>query len=297
LIKESTMPSLDRLHARLFLLRATEPPALAVCDYAAVHGPVDTIVRIRSGTAPEAVLGEITRPDARIDDDLRALDNGTARLVTPEDDDWPVGRLTCLSRRGAPLALWVRGTGSLAELTSPAVTITGARASSEYGNTIAVDIAYELARTGVTIVSGGSLGIDEAAHRGALASGRTIVVLPSGVDRTHPHQHAGLYQAIIDQGGLLVSEYPIGTPPTRVRFHARCRLLAALTSATVIVEAVRRSNTLTAAQAAHDLGRRVYGVPGPIHAVTSQGVHDLLHTGTAAVISSVADINYQDGLR
>ncbi|GLZ30846.1 hypothetical protein Lesp02_30350 [Lentzea sp. NBRC 105346] len=293
------MPSRDELHARLFLLRAAEPPAPAIHQYVAVHGPVDAVAQIRHGTAPATVRSEITRPEARIDDDLRALDDGTARLLTPENDEWPFGRLTSLATgHGAPLALWIRGSGSLAELTSPAVTVTGARASSAYGNTVAGDMSCELARAEVTVVSGGGLGVDEAAHRGALAGqGRTIVVLANGVDLTYPHQHARLYQTVIDQGGLLVSEYPIGAPPTRVRFHARCRLLAALSTATVIVEAGQRSGALTVAQAANELGRRVYGVPGPIHSATSKGVHELLRTGAAIVASSVEHINYQEGVR
>jgi DNA processing protein len=291
------MPSHDELHARLLLLHAAEPPAPATHHYVAVHGPVDAVAQIRHGTAPAAVLNEITRPEARIDDDLRALDSGTARLLTPEHDNWPLGRLTGLASLGVPLALWVRGSGSLAELTNLAVTVTGARASTEHGNTVAGDVSYELARAGVTVLSGGSLGVDEAAHRGALAAnGRTIVVLANGVDLTHPHQHARLYQAVIEQGGLLVSEYPIGTPPTRIR-HARCRLLAALAAATLIVEAGQRSGALAVARAAGELGRRVYGVPGPIHSVTSKGVNELLRTGAAAVASSVEHINYQEGVR
>jgi len=292
------MPSRAELHARLFLLRAAEPPAPAIHQYGAVHGPVDAVAQIRHGTAPAAVLNEVTRPDARIDDDLWAIDNGTARLLTPEDDDWPLGRLTSLAGHGAPLALWVRGSGVLTELTSLAVTVTGARASTEYGNRVAGDISDELARAGVTVVSGGSLGADEAAHRGALAAdGRTIVVLANGVDRAHPRQHARLYQAVIDQGGLLISEYPIGTPPARIRFHARCRLLAALAAATVIVEAGQRSGALTVARAAGELGRRVYRVPGPIHSAASKGVNELLRTGAATVASSVEHITYRDGVR
>ncbi|SEP50578.1 DNA-processing protein DprA [Amycolatopsis saalfeldensis] len=292
------MPSHDELRARLFLLHAAEPPAAAIHHFVAVHGPVDAVAQIRHGTAPAAVLSEITRPEARIDDDLRALDSGTAHLLTPEGDDWPLGRLTGLARLGVPLALWVRGSGSLAELTSLAVTVTGARASSAYGNTVAADLSYELAHVGVTVVSGGGLGVDEEAHRGALAAdGRTIVVLANGVDLAHPHQHARLYQTVIEQGGLLVSEYPIGTPPARIRFHARCRLLAALSAATVITEAGQRSGALTVARAAGELGRRVYGVPGPIHSAPSKGVNELLRTGAATVANSVEHINYQEGLR
>lgn len=292
------MPSHDELHARLFLLRAAEPPAPAIHHYVAVHGPVDAVAQIRHGTAPAAVLNEITRLDARIDDDVRAFDSGTARLLTPEDSDWPLGRLTGLASLGVPLALWVRGSGSLAELTNLAVTVTGARASTDYGNTVAGDVSYELALAGVTVLSGGSLGVDDVAHRGALAAnGRTIVVLANGVDRTHPHQHAQLYQEVIEQGGLLVSEYPTGTRPTRIRFHARCRLLAALTAATLIVEAGQRSSALAVARAAGELGRRVYGVPGPSHSATSAGVNELLRTGAATMASSVEHINYQEGVR
>ncbi|MGY6655361.1 DNA-processing protein DprA [Amycolatopsis sp. TRM77291] len=176
-------------------------------------------------------------------------------------------------------------------------TATGANRSSS-GIPFSRKGSTDAARAGVTVLSGGSLGVDEAAHRGALATdGRTIVVLANGVDRTHPHQHARLYQAVIEQGGLLVSEYPIGTRPTRIRFHARCRLLAALAAATLIVEAGQRSSSLAVARAAGELGRRVYGVPGPIHSVTSTGVNELLRTGAATVASSVEHINYQEGVR
>ncbi|NUT49510.1 MAG: DNA processing protein DprA, partial [Saccharothrix sp.] len=162
----------------MFLLRAAEPPALAVYEYVAAHGPVDAVATIRNGTAPSAVLGEITRPDARIDDDLRALDDGTARLLTPEDDEWPIDQLSSLgARHGVPLALWVRGSGSLTDLTRSAVTVTGARASTEYGDAVARDLSRDLVHAETTVVSGGGLGVDEAAHRAALAArGRTIVV-------------------------------------------------------------------------------------------------------------------------
>ena len=284
------MPPPDELRARLFLLRAAEPPAPTTHRHIADHGPLEAAEHIRNGTAPAAVLSEITRRDAWIDDDLRALDDGTTSLITPEDDEWPFGRLASLAD-GAPIALWVRGSGSLTELTSRAVTVTGARAASPYGNTVAGDFGYELARAAVTVVSGGGLGVDESAHRGALAAdGKTIVVFANGVDQTHPHRHAWLYQSVLDQGGLLVSEYSIGTLPTRVRVHARCRLLAALSAATVIAEAGHRSGALAVARVANDLDRPVYGVPGPIYSETSKGVNELLRTGAAEVASTVEHI-------
>jgi DNA processing protein len=118
----------------------------------------------------------------------------------------------------------------------------------------------------VTVASGGSAGIDESAHRTALTGdGRTVVVLPCGIGQTYPREHARLYDDVIERGGLLISEYPIGALAVQARLAARCRLLAALATATVIVEAGQRSLALATAQAPNALGRRVYGVPGSIH--------------------------------
>lgn len=292
------MSSPDVLRARLFLSRAVEPPAPAVHQFVAVHGPVEAVARIRHGTAPAAVLAEISGRDAEIEEDLRAIDNGVARLLVPEDDDWPIGRLFTLVGHGVPLALWLRGNASLTRLIDTAVTITGSRASSAYGNTIAAHFGGGVADAGAVVVSGGGLGVDESAHCGALAAdGQTVVILPCGVDRTYPRQNARLYARAVDQGGLLVSEYPIGAVPTRTRFHARCRLLAALTAVTVIVEAGRRSGALAVAGVAKGLGKRVYGVPGPIHSAASTGVNELLRIGAATMATSVEHIHYQEGLR
>jgi DNA processing protein len=294
------MPSLDLLRARLFLLRAAEPPAPVIHHYVAVHGPVDTVAHIQRGIAPRAVLAEITRRDPQIEDDLRALDKGTARLLTPEDPEWPAGRLDALNRPGssAPLGLWVRGQAPLDELLRTAVTITGARAATDYGRYVATDFSYQLAQADVTVVAGGGYGVESSAHTGALgAAGRTIAVLACGVDIAYPVGNATLFDQITTSGGLLVSEYPIGTRPSRERFVARARLLAGLSSATVVVEAGRRSGALAVARLADELHRRVYGVPGPITSPTSAGVHDLLRSRTAVVATSADEIDYQEGLR
>jgi DNA processing protein len=293
--KELTMTITDELRARLFLLRVAEPPAPTVYDYVVVHGPIEAAARIRAGTAPPGVLAEVTRPEAGIEHDLEAIGNGHARLLTSEDDDWPLGRLSTMGSLGAPLALWVRGDASLSELTGTAVAVTGTRMASGYGSTVAADFSYDLARAGVTVVGGGSTGIDESAHRAAITGeGRTVVVLPCGVDQTYPREHARLYDTVIERGGLLISEYPTGALAVQARLAARCRLLAALTSATVIVEAGQSSST---ARAANALGRRVYGVPGSIHSTSSKGVNELLRTGAASAVTSVEHINYQEGLR
>lgn len=286
------MPSQAELHARLFLLGAAEPPAPNVHCYVTDVGPVDAAERIRQGVAPAAVLNEIARPDAVINEDLRVLDAGAARLLTPEDDEWPIVRLSGLAGHGTPLALWTRGNANLTDLTRSAVTITGTRSSTPYGDTVATDLGYELACGGTTVISGGGFGIDAAALRGALtANGAAIVVLGTGIDQTHPRSHARLYQSVLDQGGLLVSEYPIGTRPARTRFHSRCRLLAAFSSATLIVEAGLRSGALTVARVSRELGRPVYGVPGSIRSAASTGVNELLRTRAAEVATAACHIS------
>lgn len=294
------MSTNEELHACLYLSRAVEPPAPAVYDYVAVHGPIDTLAAIRVGSAPPAVLAEVTRPDTEITDDLRAIDQGLARLITPSDADWPTGRLSGLTRvdSGAPLCLWVRGHASLADLTGTAVTVTGSRAATTYGQQIATDVGFHLARHGVTVVAGGSYGVESSSHSGVLAAdGPIVVVLPCGVDIAHPHSHEPLFRQIVANGGLLVSEYPTGAQPSRRRFAARARLLAALSTATVVVEAGRRSGALTVARWAGELHRRLYGVPGPVTSANSVGVHELLRTGAATLITSADQIDYREGLR
>lgn len=192
----------------------------------------------------------------------------------------------------------MRGDASLTELTGTAVAVTGTRWASGYGNTVAAEFGYDLARAGVTIVGGGSAGVDESAYRAALAGeGRTVIVLPCGVDHTCPREHARLYDDAIERGGRLISEYPIGALAVQARLAARCRLIAAPAAATVIVEAGQRSFALATARAANALDRRVYGVPGSIYSTSSTGVNELIRTGAATAATSAKHINYQEGLR
>lgn len=283
----------DALRARVFLLRAAEAPAPAVHAFVTADSPIDAVERIRTGAAPPPVLSEITRANPDLGSDLDLIDSGTARLVTPEDDDWPHGLLDALSEHGlgGVLGLWIRGNASLSEIAETSVSIVGTQAASTYGEHVATDIARDLAHRGVTIVSSGSYGIDGRANgAAAIGNGRSVVVLACGVDVTHPMGHADLLDAIVDQGGVLVSEYPPGTARQRRRFHARCRLIAGLGAATVVVEAGVRSSALTVAATAHQLGRRVYRVPGPITSAASAGVLNLLRTGVATPIGSAAHI-------
>ncbi|HEX9337734.1 MAG TPA: DNA-processing protein DprA [Pseudonocardiaceae bacterium] len=283
----------DYLRARAYLLRATEPPAPATHAFVVAHGAVEAVARLRTGTAPAAVLAEMRTPvpdlDPDVESDVAAIESGRARLVTPETDQWPTGLLRASSAhgRGVPLGLWMRGTGSLAQVTHRAVSVVGARAATSYGEHVAADFGDSLARAGVTVITSGAYGADSAALRGALGVGPVVAVLGHGVDVTYPLGHDHLFAEMIDRGGLLVSEYPFGMSPTRTRLAARGRIIAALGAATVVIEAGQRSTALSTARTARALGRRVFAVPGPITSSLSAGTNELLRTGEATALTTV----------
>lgn len=187
--------------------------------------------------------------------------------------------------------LWVRGASSfLSRPLRDFVTITGARASTSYGDHVARELAASVAADDRVVVAGGAYGIEGVAHQTALATGGdTIAVLANGVDRPYPAGHRDLLDRVAD--GVLVSEVPPGTVPTRHRFIARARLMAALSSATVLVEAGFRSGSLAVAHRASELGRGVGAVPGPVTSASSAGPHSLLQTGVAWLVADSADLS------
>ena len=209
-------------------------------------------------------------------------------LLVPGDLQWP----TPVDDLGdaAPLALWVIGDHTLARVVSSSVAVVGARAASAYGEHVTALIAGGLADAGRTVLSGGAFGIDAAAHRAALAAeGCTVAVLAGGLDRPYPVGNARLLSAVAG-AGTLVSEVPPGTAPTRPRFLLRNRLIAALSGATVVVEAAWRSGALNTAGHAAGLLRPVGAVPGPVTAVTSAGCHRLLREGKAVCVTDAEEV-------
>ncbi len=184
----------------------------------------------------------------------------------------------------APPALVCRGDpAGLARLAGgEAVTVVGARRATTYGREVARTLATELARAGFAVVSGLAWGIDGAAHEGALAGGFTAAVLGCGADVAYPRHHAGLYERVVARG-LVVSELPPGTSPWRWAFPARNRIMAALGSMTVVVEAAGRSGSLITSELASDLGREVGAVPGPVGSRMSAGTNQLLADGARLV--------------
>ena len=210
------------------------------------------------------------------------------RLLVPGDRAWP-HRVDDLGPH-APLCLWVRGEAARLGATGPAVAIVGARAATSYGDHVAVELAADLAASGVVIVSGGAYGIDGAAHRAALAAGgTTIALMAGGADRSYPVGHAALLDRITAHGAV-VSEVPCGSAPTKWRFLARNRVIAAMSDATVVVEAGWRSGSLNTAGHAAALGRPLGAVPGAITSATSAGSHRLMREFGATCITSADDV-------
>jgi DNA processing protein len=188
----------------------------------------------------------------------------------------------------APIALWTLG-AHVELLAAPQVAIVGSRNPTGGGRAIAAGLAEFLSACGIAVASGLAVGIDAAAHRGALrAPGGTIAVLGSGLDEIYPLENAPL-AAEIAATGLVVSEYAPGTPARRGHFPQRNRIIAGLTLGTLVVEATRRSGSLITARLARDYGREVFAVPGSIHNPLSRGCHALLRDG-AALVEEGADV-------
>jgi DNA processing protein len=171
----------------------------------------------------------------------------------------------------------------------PSIAVVGARDATAYGLAIARDLARGLAEAGIAVVSGLALGIDGAAHRGALdAGGTTFAVAGAGTDVVYPRQHRALHEAILERG-VVLSEHPPGTEPRKGHFPRRNRIISGLALGVVVVEATTRSGSLSTARHAVEQGREVFAVPGPVGALRSSGPHALLKGG-ARLVETVDDI-------
>ena len=214
----------------------------------------------------------------------QALEAHGVRLITMEDPAYPWHLAEIYD---PPLLLFVRG--KLLEKDERSIAIVGTRKASPYGIRMAEQLAEGAARKGITVVSGMALGIDTAAHRGALnAGGRTIAVLGCGVEQAYPRQNRDLMDAIIQQGCVL-SPFPLHSRIAPGNFPYRNRLISGLTLGTVVVEAPVRSGALITARQAAEQGREVFAVPGQVGMVNSGGPHLLIQEG-AKLVQSIDDI-------
>ncbi|AUG79878.1 DNA polymerase III subunit beta [Kitasatospora sp. MMS16-BH015] len=283
--------------ARASLCRLSEPGDSTIGRWLTRVNATTLIEAIRGQTVPgfldldgDRLAGYQARlPTLDPDRDLERVRLLGGRFIIPGDSEWP-SQLDDLGD-SRPIGLWVRGAGSLRLLALRSVAVVGARACTSYGAHVAGELAAQLAERGWVIASGAAYGIDAAAHRGALAvGGVTVGILACGVDVAYPPGNAELISRIAAQG-LLASELPPGEHPNRFRFVLRNRVIAALTRGTVVVEAAVRSGALSTARRARDLNRHTMGVAGPVTSELSAGVHHLIRSGEAVLVTDAAEIS------
>ena len=220
------------------------------------------------------------------------------RLLTLADTDYPS---SLMLTPDPPCLLYVMGQTQHLHLLSPAafkapmaVAVVGSRNPTPQGRINAHEFASSLAQAGLTVISGLALGVDTEAHRGALQGGsmanplRTVAVVGTGLDRVYPHQNHALALSIAAHG-LLMSEYPLNTPPITSNFPKRNRLIAGLSQGCLVVEAAARSGSLITAKQAIDMGKEVFAIPGSIHTTVAKGCHDLIKQG-AKLVDCAQDI-------
>jgi DNA processing protein len=288
----SSVPEAERL-ARVVLSCGVEPG----------DGRTSSLIR-QIGAEKTLEQSLVPKPDSGLPerlaevDPVRQLEQAARcgiRFLVPGDPEWPRGLdglddvITLQGVGGTPPGLWVRGPMPLTEL-AESVAAVGSRAASVYGVEMTRAICDHLALARVPVVSGGALGIDFEAHDATLVSGgATVAVLACGVDRVYPAANRRLLQHLAAEFAV-VSEQPPGSIPTRPRFLARNRLIAAITRGTVVVEAALRSGALNTAAWAEALNRHVMCVPGPVTSYTSRGVNHWLREGRGTVVTHGAEV-------
>lgn len=228
----------------------------------------------------------LREPDwAAVDACLAWAEQEDCRLLLIDDSGYPA-----LLRQihDAPPLLFVRGDPAV--LQHPQLAMVGSRNPSMIGRETARDFARTLAASGMTVTSGLAMGIDAASHQGALdGNGQTVAVFGTGLDRVYPAKNRGIAHAIVESGGVLISEYPPGTEPKPANFPRRNRIISGLSLGTLVVEAALRSGSLISARFAMEQGREVFAIPGSIHNPLARGCHRLIRQG-AKLVESAQDI-------
>lgn len=281
------MLAADELAAWLTLAHTPRVPASAALALLAAFGsprPIMTetatgLERVVGAVAAQALLQSRDAVAPRVEAAL-AWAAGGARLIVPFGHPaYPPALLTLYD---PPPLLYVHG--AIGALHRPALAIVGSRNPTPQGNDNARLFAQALAAQGVCIVSGLALGIDGAAHRGALDSGGvTVAITGSGADIIYPQRHADLAAEIVERGGAILTEWPLGAAPLRQHFPQRNRLIAAMVRGVLVVEAAPYSGSLITARLANDIGRDVFAIPGSIHSPMSRGCHRLIKDGAKLV--------------
>lgn len=293
----------DERLARASLTYLAEPSDERLGTLTETYGAAPVLAAIRTGRLPgppapsgpasDAARKALERWRSRLAElptaaDLERLCQSGIRLVCPGDPEWPARLDELGSCR--PYALWLRGRADLRFACLRSVAIVGSRAATAYGSYMASEIAASVAARGWTVVSGAAYGVDGSAHSGALgAGGTTVAVLACGVDIPYPAGHADLLDAIAADG-VVASEWPPGRNPSRLRFLVRNRVIAALATGTLVVEAGERSGALNTARYARDLGRDLMALPGPVTSEQSRGCHTIIREWGGTLVTGPDDV-------
>ncbi|MGL4173709.1 MAG: DNA-processing protein DprA [Actinomycetota bacterium] len=276
----------DERLARIMWSAIAEPGDRRLAQLIAQIGPTIALHGLVERDIPWMARYRVRFPHISPERELAQFKQLGGRVVIPSDDEWPMS-LAALS--APPPCLWLRGPLSLQHLEQRSVAIVGARAASAYGEHVAGEIAAGVADRGFVVLSGLAYGVDAAAHRAAIHQGRSAAVLAGGADRPYPRGHDRLMASVMSEG-VVMSEVPPGSAPTRGRFLHRNRLIAALGQGTVVVEAAIRSGALNTARTAAHLGRVVGAVPGPVTAPGSAGCHELIRSGRAVLVTDADEV-------
>jgi DNA processing protein len=284
-LRLSLTPGLGNVGARKLLAAFGLPAAI-------FEQPLDALQQLLPAGIAQAVHATPGNFAEQLDATLAWLEGsdpaGSRRILTLADDGYPAG---LLQTEDPPLMLYLAGAPQLA--LRQAIAIVGSRNPTPQGRQNAHSFAQAFAEAGITVVSGLALGVDGAAHEGALQGAgagllATVAVVGTGLDRVYPKQHLPLAHRIAERGWL-VSEYPLGTPPLAENFPRRNRIISALGQGTLVVEAALKSGSLITARMAAEQGRDVFAVPGSIHSPQSRGCHALLRQG-AKLVESAQDV-------
>lgn len=265
--------------ARKLLAAFGSPEAVWQQDFSTLKAATNARVAEALGTPPADLPQALERLEAWL------AEGDDRHVLTLGDPNYPAD---LLQTQDPPLLLYVRG--QLGALQHPQrLAIVGSRNPTPQGALNARQFAHALGQAGVCVVSGLALGVDGAAHEGALEAGApTIAVVGTGLDRVYPSRHRDLAHRIAAQGAL-VSEYPLGTPPLSPNFPKRNRIIAGLSQGTLVVEAALQSGSLITARQAAEQGREVFAIPGSIHSPQARGCHALIRQG-AKLVESAQDI-------
>ncbi len=238
--------------------------------------PAETVESIVARNLYEQAAAEIERV-REMGADILLLDDGVYPQLLREIFD-------------PPITLYVKGAWDIC-FEQPSVAVVGSRKCSTYGQSTATMLSRDLAQRGVTIVSGLARGVDAAAHKGALeAGGRTVAVLGTGIDEVYPRDHRKLAEEILERGGAIVSEFPLGTPPAPQNFPYRNRIISGLSLGVLLVEAAENSGSLITARLAMEQNREVFAVPGNITSRNSFGTNYLIKGAGAKLVQQWQDV-------